>query len=47
MPRWDEPTGSEESNEVLEYMGMHPKLCPDVIGVSTYQLLDPAFHREY
>jgi hypothetical protein len=43
----DEPTGPEDSNEVLEYMGMHPKLCPDAIGVSTHQLLDPAVPREY
>jgi hypothetical protein len=46
MPRWDEPTGPEDSHEVLEYMGMHPELCPDAIGVSAHQLLDPAFPRE-
>jgi hypothetical protein len=48
MPGWDEPTGPKDSNEVLlEYMGMHPKLHPDAIGVSAHQLLDPAFRREY
>jgi hypothetical protein len=46
MPRWDEPTGPEDNNEVLEYVGMHPELCPDVIGVSAHQLLDLAFSRE-
>jgi hypothetical protein len=46
MPGWDKPTGSEDSNEVPEYMDIHPELRPDVIGVSTHQLLDPAFPRE-
>jgi hypothetical protein len=47
MLEWDEPTYPEDSNEVLEYMGMHPELHPDAIGVSAHQLLDPAFPREY
>jgi hypothetical protein len=47
MLGWNEPTGPEDSNEVLEYMGMHPKLCPNAIGVSAHQFLDPAFPREY
>jgi hypothetical protein len=46
MLRWDKPTGPEDSNQVPEDMGMHPELCPDVIGVSAHQLLDPAFPRE-
>jgi hypothetical protein len=33
MLGWDEPRGPEDSNEVLEYMGMHSKLCPDMIEV--------------
>jgi hypothetical protein len=45
-PRWDEPTGPEDSNQVPEDMGMHPELRPDAIGMSAHQLLDPAFPRE-
>jgi hypothetical protein len=46
MLGWDKPTGPEDSNEDLYYMGMHPKLH-HAIGVSPHQLLDPAFPREY